>query len=57
MKDRTVRELIFFIFIGWTPLHEVASNGDALNIVKALLEHGANPNVPGGKDNFTPLVS
>lgn len=39
----------------WTPLHEVAPYPDSILIVKALLENGANPNVPGGDFNSTAL--
>ena len=40
---------------GWTPLHEVASHPEGADITAMLLEKGANPNVPGGEDNQTPL--
>lgn len=40
---------------GWTPLHEVAPYANCLNIVEILLSKGANPNVPGGDHNTTPL--
>merc|ERR1711963_484799 len=39
---------------GWTPLHEVAQRNH-LDLVRLLLEAGANPNVPGGDENYTPL--
>lgn len=39
---------------GWTPLHEAVQNKHDI-IARLLLEHGANPNVPGGDDNLTPL--
>ena len=39
----------------WTPLHEVVINKEAIDLVKILLEHGANPNVPGGDIHSTPL--
>ena len=35
-------------FAGWTPLHEVAQASNVA-LVDMLLEHGANPNVPGGQ--------
>ena len=39
----------------WAPLHELASRAEANQTLKLLLERGANPNVPGGEDNQTPL--
>ena len=39
---------------GWTPLHEVAQRNH-LELVRLLLEAGANPNIPGGDENYTPL--
>ena len=30
---------------GWTPLHEACNKGHK-DIVKALLQHGADPNIP-----------
>ena len=39
----------------WTPLHEVVIKKEAIDLVKILLEHGANPNVPGGDIHSTPL--
>ena len=38
-------------------MHEVASssNINAIKIVKILLEHGANPNIPGGDHKSIPL--
>ena len=39
----------------WTPLHEVVIKQEAIDIVKILLEYGANPNVPGGDIHSTPL--
>ena len=42
-------------FNGWTPLHEVAPFSNCFDIVKLLLDHGADPNIPGGDLNTTPL--
>ena len=39
---------------GWTPLHEVAQRNH-VGLLRLLLDAGANPNVPGGDDNYTPL--
>ena len=39
---------------GWTPLHEVAQRNN-IEILRLLLDAGANPNVPGGDENYTPL--
>ena len=39
---------------GWTPLHEVAQR-KRLDLVRLLLDAGANPNIPGGDENYTPL--
>ena len=41
-------------FAGWTPLHEVAQRSH-VELVRLLLDHEANPNVPGGDENVTPL--
>jgi ankyrin repeat protein len=42
-------------FAGLTPLHEVADKEGGLEVLQLLLDHGADPNVPGGEDNVTPL--
>ena len=39
----------------WAPVHELGSSELAAPYLKLILEHGANPNVPGGDDNQTPL--
>ena len=39
---------------GWTPLHD-AVTGIRTNIVRLLLQFGANPSVPGGDHRLTPL--
>ena len=39
----------------WTPVHELASYPSSTPHLKLLLGRGANPNVPGGEDNQTPL--
>ena len=39
---------------GWTPLHEVAQRNHS-ELLRLLLDAGANPNVPGGDENYTPL--
>lgn len=39
---------------GWTPLHEVAQKGFT-DIARALLENGANANVPGKRFRITDL--
>jgi ankyrin repeat protein len=36
---------------GDTPLHRAAAWGDNVDIVKLLLEHGADPNVQGVEGN------
>lgn len=39
---------------GWTPLTAAADNG-FVNTVRVLLDHGADPNLPGPEDKFTAL--
>jgi len=40
---------------GETPLHKAAAWGDNVDVVKLLLEHGADPNVQGVEGNAPPL--